>query len=334
MTRVATIDPAHPSEDLLEEAAQILRGGGLVAFATETVYGLGADATQADAIERIFAAKGRPSTNPLIVHVHDARAAARWVRQWPERAERLAAAFWPGPLTIILPRAPGIPDVVTGGLDTVGLRVPQPEATRGLIERTGRPIAAPSANRSNHVSPTRAEHVIADLEGRIDLVLDSGPTAVGVESTVLALDREQPTILRPGPITARDISDVLGVEVSTGGFPKVEPALPTPSPGMHRLHYAPRTPTLACAHARELMTVLGLGPGTAVLVFGTHTLPAIPADVPVRVLREPTEAAHELYDALRRTDALEPERIIVLLPPDEPQWWAIRDRLMRATASR
>ena len=201
-TRVIPVDPDEPDAGALAEAADILRGGGLVAFATETVYGLGADATNPEAVARIFEAKGRPSFNPLIVHADSTAMARRLVAGWPDEAEVLARCFWPGPLTLVLPRSGIIPDVVTAGRETVGVRVPRPEVARRLIAAAVCPVAAPSANRSTGISPTLASHVLRDLDGKVDLILDSGQTAVGLESTVVDLTLRQPRVLRPGPVTA------------------------------------------------------------------------------------------------------------------------------------
>ena len=209
-TRVLQVDPEHPSPDAWDEAAHVLSQGGLVAFATETVYGLGAVATNESAVARIFEAKGRPSVNPLIVHVDGIGQARQCTATWSETAQLLAEHFWPGPLTMVLPRSALIPHIVTAGRETVGLRVPATTIAHGLIERVGQPLAAPSANRSNRVSPTCGEHVLADLDGRIDLILDSGPTTVGLESTVLDLTRSPLRILRPGPIGPRELEQCLG----------------------------------------------------------------------------------------------------------------------------
>ncbi len=197
---------------MLDAAVQTWLRGGLVAFATETVYGLGGIATDVESVARIFEAKGRPAINPLIVHVASIAQARDCVTEWPVAAESLARRFWPGPLTLVLNRADIIPDLVTAGKDTVAVRVPAGKVALALLERLGLPISAPSANRSNRLSPTRAEHVLADLDGRIDLIIDSGPTAIGLESTVLDLTTTPPRLLRPGPITSRELEAVLGIE--------------------------------------------------------------------------------------------------------------------------
>ncbi len=218
-TRTLVVLPDAPDPDAIREAADVIRRGGLVAFATETVYGLAADATDPVAVARVFEAKGRPPTNPLIVHVDSVDAARPLAAEWPDLAERLAARFWPGPLTLVLAKTPAIPDEVTAGGPTVGLRVPRPAVARDLIARSGRPIAAPSANRSLRISPTTARHVAKDLAGRVDLILDSGPTTVGLESTVLDLAGPSPTVLRPGTITAQMLADVLGFAPDVSGRP-------------------------------------------------------------------------------------------------------------------
>jgi L-threonylcarbamoyladenylate synthase len=302
-----------------------------VAFATETVYGLGALATDPAAVARIFAAKGRPSFNPLIIHVAGIDQARGCVQSWPQAAGRLARTFWPGPLTLVLPRSRLIPDIVTGGRDTVGLRVPAAEVARRLIQRLGQPLAAPSANRSNHISPTRAEHVLAGLDGAIDLVLDSGPTNLGLESTVLDLTSSPIQILRPGPVDSSEIGKCLGTSDPVTMLMK--PAQldePPASPGMLPVHYAPRTPALRVESAGDLVRITP-AENTAILALGQHSLPgSIPSDRSF-VLADPREAARQVYAALHHLDALGLERIVVLMPPDRPEWTAIRDRMLKAT---
>jgi L-threonylcarbamoyladenylate synthase len=312
-TCVLVVDPESPDADALTEAARVLAGGGLVAFATETVYGLGAIATDAAAVARIFAAKGRPSINPLIVHVADLGQAGECVADWPDVADRLAARFWPGPLTLVLRRSGRIPDIVTAGKSTVGVRCPAGTVARGLIARCGRPVAAPSANRSNRLSPTRAGHVLADLDGRIDLVLDSGPTAFGLESTVLDLTGDPPRLLRPGPIAVKDLEATLGgpPAIPEAGSSSDQPA----SPGQLPIHYSPRTPAFRVESLQELEEGRDLE-GVAILRFEDES---------------PDLAARRLYDVLHELDAAAPRAIVVVMPPDRPEWLAIRDRLLRAT---
>jgi len=295
----------------------VLRSGELVAFATETVYGLGADATQADAVAKIFAAKGRPQSNPLIAHVSSAEMARAWAGAWSDVAAALAAAFWPGPLTVIVPRSDRITAAVSAGLDTVGLRVPEPPVARAVIEALGRPVAAPSANRSEHVSPTTAQHVLDDLRGRLGLVLDSGATGVGIESTVVDVTRPVPCVLRRGPVSLEAVREVLG-EVDVADQ-HVDLGAAQASPGQGLRHYAPDVP---CVRA-DVSSYRGL-PGDGVVSVGHKVAGA-------HELLEPEVAARELYAVLRRLESDGVERIVVLMPPDTARWAAVRDRLIRAT---
>ena len=314
----------------LDEAARVLHAGGLVAFPTETVYGLGADAMNPVAVAGIFAAKGRPATNPLIVHGHDINEVRQVVSAWPHRAAILAQRFWPGPLTLVLPRAPLVPDAVTAGLDTVGIRIPDCDAALQLLRTFGRPIAAPSANRSTGVSPTTAGHVLADLDGRIDLILDGGPTRVGIESTVLDLTGDPPRLLRPGAITATQIGQVLGVVVSVTSVAK---AMDTPmrSPGQMEVHYAPRA-SVCLLEPDEVSSEPRPDRGKTALIVAGHRVLPTPGVYDERVdWTDPTSAALELYATLHRWDDESIDRIDVVLPPDDDAWRAVRDRLWRAS---
>jgi L-threonylcarbamoyladenylate synthase len=326
-TRVLVVDPADPDRAVLDRAAQIMKNGGLVAFATETVYGLGAVATEAAAVAKIYAAKGRPAVNPLIVHVTGIAQARECVRGWPERAERLASRYWPGPLTIVLERAEIVPEIVTAGRATVGVRAPRGLVARGLIERVGEPIAAPSANRSNRISPTRAEHVVADLEGEIELVIDSGPTAVGIESTVVDLTGEIPRVLRPGPISRQDLEAALAGETVLEDGPGASERAPA-SPGQMPVHYAPRTPAYRAGSVEELAGIDTRD--CAVIVFGDHKGARTDPGRGQFVMETPEDAARLLYELLHRCDGLGKAAIVVVLPPEKPEWRAVRDRLMRA----
>jgi L-threonylcarbamoyladenylate synthase len=325
-TCVLSIDPVHPERDRLREAAAVLRAGGLVAFPTETVYGLGANALDEDAVRRVFAAKGRPTANPLIVHVTDETMVRELVADWPTAARALAGRFWPGPLTLVLPKGDAVPDVVTAGGSTVAVRAPGHPVALALIREVGVPLAAPSANRSGQLSPTRAEHVLAGLDGRIDLILDGGPTPNGIESTVLDLTTPRPTLLRPGPIGIGDLEAVVGQVERQMGISRG----PLPSPGLMPRHYAPRTPLEL--HRREALPariadlegktehfrVVFLGDG----VGSEQKRIALPAD--------PDAYAARLYDVLHHLDSLGLSRILVELPPDTDPWMAVRDRLIRA----
>jgi L-threonylcarbamoyladenylate synthase len=323
------VDPEKPDPAALDVAAGVLRRGGLVAFATETVYGLGGIATDPAAVARIFAAKCRPSMNPLIVHTSGVAPTRECVAEWPEAAETLARRFWPGPLTLVLPRSARIPDLVTAGRSTVALRVPATRVALNLIERAGQPVAAPSANRSNRLSPTRAEHVLADLDGQIDLVLDSGPTTIGLESTVIDLTTTPLRILRPGPITAEELQATLGgqpVAAPVAGATGERPS----APGQLPVHYAPRTPAFRVRSATVLQT-LPQPEDSALIVLGQCPELNQGSFTQVIHLDSAESAARRLYEVLHACDRLGVLRIVVLMPPDQPEWQAVRDRVLRAT---
>ena len=316
-TRVLQADHAG-----IEAAARCLAAGGLVAFPTETLYGLGADACQGEAEARLYAAKGRPSFNPLIAHVAD-MAAARRLGAFGAAAEKLAAAFWPGPLTLVLPRLGGCPvsDLALAGLDSVAVRVPAHRTAQALLAAFGGPVVAPSANRSGHVSPTSAAHVLADLRGRIDLVLDGGRCPVGVESTVVACLTE-PTLLRPGGVPRAEIERVLGRKLA---LPAAAAETPL-APGMLRSHYAPK--------ARLRLEAEAPRTGEALLAFG----PAVPAADGITLNLSPRgdliEAAANLFSHLRALDGSGAASIAVMKVPQEGLGEAINDRLKRAAAPR
>ena len=320
-------------DEALDNVVATLRDGGVVGMPTETVYGLAADARNADAVARVFALKGRPSTNPLIVHVASVEVAERYVVV-DERARRLFAAFSPGPLTIVLPRrqdahrlpSVGVCGLVTAGLDTVGIRIPNHPVALELLRAFDGPIAAPSANVSNHVSPTTAQHV-RDEFGDAVPVLDGGACAVGVESTVLSLVGERPRLLRPGAVTQGQIEAVIGpVERFVG---HVSPTVAAASPGQHQKHYAPRSPAFRFSRGDPMPSVAGR---TVAIV-----LDRLPSEwrresfADVRALGDPASAARTLYATLRDVDASSPDAIFVELPPDAPEWSAVRDRIVRAT---
>lgn len=330
-TVVRPIDPDAPDPEVLRAAAEVIRAGGLVAFPTETVYGLGADALDTDAVARIFVAKGRPPANPLIVHVDGESMLRAVAATWPPAAARLAERFWPGPLTLVVPRTAAVPEVVTGGGPTVAVRMPAHPVALGLIRSAGVPLAAPSANRSSELSPTRAEHVRAGLGGRIDLILDGGPTANGIESTVLSLAGDRPVLLRPGPISVSELESVVG---PVRRRPTEHPGAPLPSPGMLKRHYAPRTPMELHADRSGLaMRADELDRGgqrVGCLVIGRAAgLPGAVIEMP----GDPAGYAARLYEVLHELDGRGMSRILVELPPDTQGWLAIRDRLTRAAAS-
>lgn len=297
---------------LLDQAAALIRAGRLVAFPTETVYGLGADALNPAAVRRIFAAKGRPSTSPLIVHVDSPEMARRYCTAWPPAAQALADRHWPGPLTLVLPKTPDIPGEVTAGLPSVGLRMPAHPIALELIRRAGRPIAAPSANRFMSLSPTSAAHVAKSLGDAVDLILDGGSTPVGIESTVLSLVTGPATLLRPGMIGRDEIEALIG--------PVQTPAGPATgahaSPGLHARHYSPNTPLLL---VRD-----GAVPPTGRGIYLKHGL-NLPAD--------PKAYAAALYSTLHQLDEQGLDWLAVEEVPWEPAWAGIADRLRRAAAS-
>jgi L-threonylcarbamoyladenylate synthase len=331
----AELEPDIASDPALLQAARILRAGGLVAFPTETVYGLGANAFDPAAVEKIFAAKQRPHWDPVIVHVADVAAARELTSDWPEAAARLAKAFWPGPLTMLLPRSSAIPDLCTAGRANVGLRLPAHPVARALIAAAGVPVAAPSANLFGHTSPTTADHVLADLDGRIDAVLDSGGCAVGVESTVLDPTLDPPLIYRPGGVTAEHLRAVLGdVQVALRTLDAV-PQEALESPGFGLRHYAPRARVVLVSSESELMQVLKRETRSnqvgVLLPYGWRA-PLVPA----RVLRcanlnEPDLLARDLYSLMRELDEGGAEVIVCPLPPAEGIGLAIRDRLRKAS---
>lgn len=307
-------------------AVEVLRGGGLVAFPTETVYGLGADATNVAAVSRIFAVKGRPSGHPLIVHIPEASFLPRYARDVPEPAWRLAARYWPGPLTVVLRRAPSIPNVVTGGQETVGLRVPAHPLALDLLRAFGGGVAAPSANRFGGVSPTTADHVRADLGPAVDFVLDGGPCAVGIESTIVDLSGPEPLLLRPGQVTAAELAAVLGRPVRPAGSDGPR------APGRLRGHYAPRTPVrLVEAEALDTLAVSRAGRSAAVLARRAAPPGALVAAW-LAASPDPAGYARGLYAALRQLDALGCAVILVEQVPAGETWAAVRDRLERAAS--
>jgi L-threonylcarbamoyladenylate synthase len=307
--------------DAIAAAARVLSDGGLVAFPTETVYGLGADATNGEAIARLYAAKGRPRFNPLIAHVSDMSAAIQLAR-FSGDATALADRFWPGPLTLVLPKRDGCPvsELATAGLDSIAVRVPAHPVARDLLKAFGKPVVAPSANQSGHVSPTTAAHVRADLGGRIDLILDGGATHVGIESTIVSC-LEMPTLLRPGGLPREDIERVLGhALVEAEQLMADEAPL---APGMLASHYAPRTPLRL--NAREMRA------GEALLAFGKDVSKA-PHVLNLSLSGDLVEAAANLFSHLRALDASGASAIGVMPIPNEGLGEAINDRLARAAA--
>jgi L-threonylcarbamoyladenylate synthase len=290
----------------LQRAAELIRQGGLVAFPTETVYGLGANALDADAVRRIFEAKRRPWASPLIVHVSDEAMARTLTAEWPIMARHLAREFWPGPLTLVLKKASIVPDVVTASLDSVAVRMPAHPIALQLIRAAGVPIAAPSANRFSELSPTSADHVRASLGDQVDLILDGGPTTVGIESTVVSLHRNPPVVLRPGMITKEQVEQVTGIRFESElNLPQI-----VESPGQNPRHYAPRT--------RFLLLDRGSQPPEGRGRF-------------LVLSKNPKEFAATLYAELHKADREGWDWIAIERPSDTPEWAGILDRLQRAT---
>lgn len=316
-TRVFAADP-----DAIATAAATLSAAGLVAFPTETVYGLGADAANGRAVARLYAAKGRPAFNPLIAHVGSLEHARRLGR-FSADAERLARAFWPGPLTLVLPRQPGAPvsDLALAGLDSIAVRMPAHPVAHALLAAFGGAVVAPSANRSGHVSPTNAEHVLSDLRGRIDLVLDGGACPVGVESTIVSC-LDTPTLLRPGGLAREEIERVLGHPLASSAESDDEAPL---APGMLTSHYAPR--------ARVRLDAVTAEAGEALLAFGAAPASGGPV-LNLSPRGDLVEAAANLFSHLRALDASGAQRIAVMTVPNDGLGEAINDRLARAAAPR
>jgi len=316
----------------IAQAAERLAAGELVAFPTETVYGLGARADDDAAVARIFAAKGRPSDHPLIVHVADVDTAQAYAREWPATAQRLAAAFWPGPLTVIVPRRPGVGGAAAGGQDSIGLRCPGHEVARALLQAaaargvTG--VAAPSANRFGRISPTRADHVAGEFGAEL-LVLDGGDCEMGIESAIVDCTRGAPALLRPGVLTRAQIEAVLGerLRLPGGDAPRAS--------GTLEAHYAPRAKLrlMPAAELRIALDVLPKSPVNPVAVYCRTVAPGRGVRAAHVMPDNPVAAAHELFAALRELDASGASLIWVESPPDDPAWEGVRDRLRRAAAA-
>lgn len=332
-TRVVPLDPGSPDCGIIAEAAAIILVGELVAFPTETVYGLGADALNPSALRRIYEVKGRPSDNPLIVHLAKRDQLTRVAAEVPRIAEVLIERFWPGPLMLVLPKTTSVPDLATGGLATVAVRIPAQAVALALIEAVGTPLAAPSANRSGRPSPTTAQHVLDDLHGRIPLILDGGPTVIGVESTVLDVTCTPPVLLRPGGIPAEAIEAVIGPLQSMADL-----SLRRRSPGTRYRHYSPRAQVLllekASPEAMQAAVAAAVGRGQRVgCLLHRLEFAEVPPGVAVRRVGGcVADYARALFFALRALDALGVEVIVVEGVPEEGLGMAVMDRLRRATS--
>lgn len=330
------VSVSSPDPAIMARAAQVIVAGGRVAFPTETVYGLGAHALDEAAVQGIFTAKGRPSTDPLIVHLAEASQLPQVTQTVPPLAHALAERFWPGALTLILPRAPVVPLAVTAGRPTVAVRVPNHPVARALLQAAGVPVAAPSANRFARPSPTTADHVLADLDGRIEAVLDAGPTAIGVESTIVDVTQDPPVILRPGGLTLADLRAVAPtLEARPAFVAGDEPAL---APGQLLRHYAPSAPLTvfdgpgALAALRQTAQA---NPAAVIIAFAEDDLAGLPNPV-IRWASQhhPAALAHTLFTVLRQAETLAPPAILAHMPPPAGLGEALRDRLRRAAEGR
>ena len=324
------MNPPAVDAAAIERAAEVLRNGGIVALPTETVYGLAADANNADAVRRVFAAKGRPADHPVIVHVSGEDALAQWATDVSEIARVLVRTFWPGPLTLVLKRGSSVSDVVTGNQNTVGLRSPAHPWARAVLRAFGGALAAPSANSFGRVSPTTAQHVIDDLgikpRGKVDLILDGGACPVGIESTIVDLSSNVATLLRPGSITREQLQKAIGGIVADADADAPR------APGRLERHYSPRIP-LSVMSLDALTKQLAQPGGARLAVLAPLSLlENCRADVVLAIAAptDPDQYARLLYSSLHRLDASGASRMLVAAPPEAPQWDAVRDRLRRA----
>lgn len=325
-----------PDDEKIKLVGKILREGGLAAIPTETVYGLAGNALDGSCARKIFAAKGRPSDNPLIVHISSLSQWDELVKEIPDSAKALAEAYWPGPLTIILPKSELIPDEVSGGLDTVAVRMPENEIARAIIESAGVPLAAPSANLSGKPSPTSASHVIDDMNGRIEAIVDSGDCNVGVESTVITLATSPARLLRPGKITPEMLADVLGeIEIDDAVFDKLLDGKEAASPGMKYKHYSPDAPVVLLKGSFDSFAAYvnkNAKEGTVVLCFeGEEKEISVPC-ITYGKRNDPSSQAKHIFDALRRVDKMGAKQVFARFPENEGMGLAVFNRLLRAAA--
>jgi L-threonylcarbamoyladenylate synthase len=332
-TEIVQVSKDNPDPEVIKRASEIILSGGLVAFPTETVYGLGANALDTDAVAKIYLAKGRPSNNPLIVHVASIEEAMKIVAFWSEEAELLSRRFWPGPLTMVLPKRDIVPENVTGGGSTVAVRFPAHRVARDLIMACKVPLAAPSANRSMRLSPTTADHVRKSLGGRIDMILDGGPTLVGVESTVIDLSQHPAVLLRPGGITPNEIENVIG-SIALLGFGDQGQGGAMKSPGMMKKHYSPQAPLECVEGALDMEKIMQRHPGEriGILQYRSHAPISIDDVVCIKMPGNARKYASRLYAALHALDEAGVVKIYVEFPPEGEEWMAVRDRLKRASA--
>lgn len=335
MSRVLSVDPERPQAAVLEEARRVLLQGGLVAFPTETVYGLGARALDEGAVGRVFEAKGRPRQHPLIAHVQGEAQARSLARSWPEAASRLSSALWPGPLTLVVDRAPHVPASVAGGSDSIALRAPAHAVAQGLIGALGEPIAAPSANRYQGVSPTTVAHVARQLGDKVNLLLDGGPCQTGIESTVVDVRGALVRVLRPGAVDMATLRALIPGIVADRE--PVASERPRAAPGMGARHYAPRARLLLAASCeaacRTANALASEGAPVGLVIYDPPGASALADNVLVRTLaRDPAQYAHRLYATLHDLDEAGALAIVAQRVPADESWWAIADRLQRGSS--
>ncbi len=332
MTMLIRVDPLKPNEEILRKAAEIIREGGVVAFPTETVYGLGADCFNITAVLKIFEIKKRPADNPLIVHIHDKNQLALLVGQSYERASAIIDLFWPGPVTVIFKKKSTVPKEVTGGLETVAVRMPSHPVAFKFLQLCGTPVAAPSANLSGKPSPTRAEHVIDDLYGIVDAIIDGGETPFGLESTIIDFSREKPILLRPGPATIEEIQRVIpDLQIPEFLLKKIDEPVRPLSPGMSYRHYAPEKPLILVVNEKRLDEVLSRYPDAPVICpqemlsrfYGRKT-------IMLGTLKEPFTIAQQLFNVLRQVDSLVANAAIVIGFEPKGILFSVMNRLRRA----
>lgn len=329
-TQIISITATRPDWSLLKPAVSALHAGDLVAFPTETVYGLGAHALDADAVAKIYAVKGRPSRNPIIVHVADIASAKNLTTGWTDECDLLAKSFWPGSLTLVLPKNEKIPDVVCAGGSTVGIRIPAHPVALRLLQDSGLPIAAPSANLSNQLSPTTAQHVFQDLNGKIPWIIDGGACQGGLESTVIDMTQNPLRLLRPGLVTVNELRNVIGEVAVRGQEQKGQDELR--SPGQLAIHYAPKTP-LECHRGDATSRVKELTENNSRVGwvrFHYQGVVEVPNAITIDMPKDAPSYASQLYAMLHDLDAQDLDRIVVELPPSTEEWRAIHDRLRRA----
>lgn len=335
-TRMIPIDERTLDADAIGRVCTILKGGGIVALPTETVYGLAADALNAEAVLKIFAAKGRPADNPLIVHIAEISMLEKLAMEIPPAAYRLAGRFWPGPLTMVLKKNSCIPDATSAGLETVGIRMPSHPVIRAVIEQSGLPLAAPSANRSGSPSTTSAQHCIDDLSGRVDAIVLSGDCTVGVESTVLSLAGERPRLLRPGGVTREELEEVLGpVELDEAVLSRADPHSRVSAPGMKYRHYAPKARVqLLQGNTGQYQDYVNAhaGPGVAALCFHGEEKGLTVLAAALGTPENPAQMAQGLFAALRDFDGKGVQTVYAHCPPPKGVGLAVYNRLIRAAA--